>query len=216
MSTELKSLKWWLIYGPPRTGTSYLSRLISERSTYLVSDWGLGNIINRLDNVRDLNIEKFKLDLIENILASARRGGGKVIDLCYKQATLLPAELDQLTTMFGAPQRKIFCVRDPAGFMASAVKKFPNFTSEDLENRYLRNLAVYEKIGGDIIEYGPKLSHGSLKEFVSPINLPNSTEEFKFRGSERPDLVSDQMQEAYENFISKYFDSPEDCFKIFE
>ena len=44
-------LRWWLVYGPPpRTGTSYLLKLIKFCSILYVSDWGLGPV---LDSVPD-------------------------------------------------------------------------------------------------------------------------------------------------------------------
>ena len=38
-------LKWIYIYGPPRTGSTYLLRQIRKKSIHSISDWGLGMIL---------------------------------------------------------------------------------------------------------------------------------------------------------------------------
>lgn len=207
MTDTADTFKWWLIYGPPRTGTSYLSRLIAGRSRYLVSDWGLGNIVNGLGRVRELDLDRFRSDLRANILASARRGGGQMIDMVFKQALMKPEELQEMTTLFGAPGRIIFCIREPAGFVASAVKKFPHFTAADLESRYIRMFSIYNEIGGDIIDYGPYLTTDGLEAFIAPLAAPRGMEPFAFKGEERFDLVTDAMRTAYASFRARHFPS---------
>ncbi|MFV1874460.1 hypothetical protein [Nioella sp.] len=214
MQIDRDNFKWWLIYGPPRTGTSYLSRLVARRARHLVSDWGLGHILNNLDKVNDLNTDRFLNDFAQIVLESARRGGGQYLDLCFKQAIMLPAELTQLSKMFGEPQRRIFCIRAPAGFVASAIKKFPRFTPTDLEERYVKMFRIYDQIGGDILEYGPQLSIDDLSSFLAPMKLPPNTEDFVYRGSERTDLVTPRMQEVYENFKDKHFNGPGAAFAL--
>ena len=58
-----------------------------------------------------------------------------------------------LTKIFGEPKRKIFCFREPNGYIASAAKKFADQKLENLKNLYLRNFLICEQVGGDIMEY---------------------------------------------------------------
>jgi len=214
MRIDRTTFKWWLIYGPPRTGTSYLSRMIGKRARYLVSDWGIGHLVNGLDRVRELDKDRYLSELAVTILDGARRGGGARLDLCYKQALLLPEELKQVTKMYGAPERRIFCIREPASFMASASKKFPNFSSKDLEKRYVMAFSTYDEVGGDIVEYGPRLTQDTLGDFIAPLTIPQGTEKFEYRGSERPDLVTPLMQQTYEDFRRAHFDGPDKAFVL--
>ena len=39
-------LTWWLIYGPPRSGTTHILRMVKACSTLYVSDWGLAPILD--------------------------------------------------------------------------------------------------------------------------------------------------------------------------
>ena len=98
---QQSGLKWWLVYGPPRTGSSYLVRLIKTCARLYINDWGLrpilapipGWIEAKTNPARDFitfDHERFIQDISSNILDNAYAGDGNQIDLVYKQVILHP------------------------------------------------------------------------------------------------------------------------------
>ena len=100
-------------------------------------------------------------------------------------------------------------MRDPAGYMASAEKKFDQVTHDRLRSAYLRSFDLFDQIGGDVFEYGPAQSRVKLRAYLDAIGFPTNavTEErlkaFAFRGAQKPELVTPQMQSRYDQFVSR-------------
>lgn len=198
------AFKWWLIYGPGRSGTSYVSRWVARCAGREVSDWGLGTILNGLEGVQGIDRDRLRQDIRNNIVDSARAvqilPGGKKLDLVIKQAGITHAEYAQLVKMFGPPQRAIFCLRDPDSYMASAAKKFDKAPLRSLQDTYRRMFAEYARIGGNVLHYGPHLTTEAVLAFLEPLPLRSHLEEFVYRGTDRPDLVTPEMRQDFEAF----------------
>lgn len=190
-------LRWWLVYGPVRSGTTLMSDLARTHTRYLVSDWGLHQSLSpplsrtpeAYDAVRPQRA------LLAEVLSACRTGASGPLDLVYKQANLRRPELDALTRVLGPPERTILCLRDPAGFMASAIRKFPDVALDELrENNYLGTLDVWEDLGGDVFLYHPEVSGQEYRSFLAP--LPLTQEEaarVRYSGSAAPELTTDAM-----------------------
>jgi hypothetical protein len=73
---------------------------------------------------------------------------------------------------------------------------------------------IYDQIGGDILDYGPQLSEDALCDFLAPMTRPSETEEFVYRGSERPELVTPLMQDTYDSFRARHFSGPDAAFAL--
>lgn len=204
MQADDTPFRWWLIYGSGRSGTSYIGRWAARGAGREVSDWGLGAVVAPLEKTAGIDKDRFRRDLRANVLANARPvkllPGGKSLDLAYKQAGLSRAEYLQLEKMFGPPERTIFCLRDPDGYMASAVKKFGENLVDSLRATYRRIFSEYRAIGGDVIHYGPHLITKIVAEFLAPLPVRDEIGAFVYRGEERPDLVTPQMRIDYETF----------------
>jgi hypothetical protein len=202
-------LRWWLVYGATRSGTSYMTELIEACSSLWASDWGLGVFLAGLQEwleLRSLPIheyitfdaERLLRDLSWNILDNAYRGRGTDLDLVYKEAALKPEEYLLLTRMWGAPERVIFCLREPAGYMASAIRKFPLATLETLQASYVEALQCYLKVGGDIFAYSADHSLADYVEFLAPLDLARrELPAFLYTGTQAPEETSAEMWRAY-------------------
>ena len=210
--SESTDKSWWFVYGSGRTGTTYLYRLLATNAVHLVSDSGVGRLLNTLHLVELLDHQRYLSDLSGNILDNARRGGGRSIDLVFKQANSTVAEYTQLVAMFGEPQRKLFCMRNPAGYIASATKKFEGAKIEQLRRKYTASYEMYEKVGGDVLEYGPDLDARHIMNYLEEagFQMNNKTEdlltEFKYSGSQSDELVTQPMRNVYNEFLSKIAD----------
>ena len=202
-------LRWWLVYGAPRSGTSYMYDLVKQCARLHTSDWGLGEILAAAHQWRAVRSsvaqewilfdwERLLRDLSANILDNAYAGLGDQIDLVYKQAKLEPDEILILSAMWGPPERTIMCLREPAGFMASAARKFPTASVEDLQQNYVKCLDVFWQAGGDLFEYGPGLTTNDYVAFLRPLRFQESRlTPFEYRGKQDLALVTDAMWEAY-------------------
>ncbi len=212
--------RWWLVYGPPRTGTTYITRLISSCSKLFVSDWHLQHILRPLSDRKDIKFdqERFFKDVSNNILDNAHMSKGKrlktlesiflrraqYIDLVFKQQGLSFEEYNTLIRMWGKPERKIFCFREPAGYISSARKKFFQHTLNQDQRIYVRSLDTYEKIGGDIIEYTADLNIEDYILFLKPLELEkNSLEKFKYKGNQTNEDITEEMWSVYQSFKEK-------------
>jgi hypothetical protein len=207
MTARTPDLTWWLIYGPGRSGTTYLTKLASYGAARVASDWGLGAVLAGLDRARGIDKARYLQDLRDNVLASARPMGTRVstrLDLVYKQAGIDTREYGHLCAMFGPPQRAVFCMRAPESYMASAVKKFPHLAPARLQDIYRRMFAEYRAIGGDIIHYGPDLDLPTLRAFLRPLALGRKVAPFDYKGEERPDLASPAMRADFEAFRAEF------------
>ena len=194
----MKKLKWWLVHGPERTGTTYMVGLITTSAKQFVSDWGLTNMLKLTPDFGYIKFDKERAlrDISNNILDNADPGGGDQIDLVYKQAALILDEFEKLKLMWGNPERIIFCYRDPAGYMASALKKFPKRSLEKHQWNYIKILRDYKSIGGEPFEYSSHNTSNMYLEFLKPLNLGEIIP-FEFRGDYDNENTSAEMWEAY-------------------
>lgn len=200
-------LNWWLVYGPPRCGTTYMARLISNCSKRLVGDWGLRGLLVGVESVRNagrrsLDRERVFKDISKNILDNSKTGnGGSELDLVFKQAGLTSQEYNVITRLWGAPKRIIFCFREPSGYIASAQKKFcqPN---EVLQERYCKAYEEYNSIGGECFEYQQNKSLDDYICFLSPLTFANSEElpKFIYKGEEKQEDTNQKMWKLYFHF----------------
>jgi hypothetical protein len=202
-------LRWWLVYGPPRSGTSYMMRLIKTCSRLYVSDWSLGIFIARIPDwlqfrshpVHDyitFDPDRLLSDISSNILDNAYAGDGDQLDLIYKQAGMPPKVVQTLSRMWGPPERMIFCLREPAGYMASSAKKFTEGSRERRQEVYIQSVNSYLEVGGEIFEYTPELSLSDYLAFLEPLNFEGKRlPPFGYRGEQDQDAVSEEMWYAY-------------------
>tara|TARA_B100001093_G_C26858943_1_gene1028896 strand:+ start:8942 stop:9577 length:636 start_codon:yes stop_codon:yes gene_type:complete len=197
---SIKKKKWIFIYGPGRTGSTYLLRLIRKVAKCSVSDWGLGSILKPFTSMPGgIDKEKFLQDLAKNLLESSRRNDVGQLDLVIKSASGNAEEFECYQKMFGPAQRVIFTIREPSGYMASAIRKFSDHNIEDLQISYLTMLSLYQCIGGEIFDYKSKLKTENYLNFLSPLNFESEgLEIFEFKGKKADDLVTEEMNSAYE------------------
>lgn len=202
-------LRWWLVYGPPRSGTSYMLRLAKSCSVLYVSDWGLGPVLDPVpdwlndrsasafDYIR-FDYKRFLKDISNNILDNAYLGNGIQLDLVYKQATLGPNQYQVFVRMWGPPARAIFCIREPAAYIASAVKKFIYDSVERLQQVYIDSMDSYLHIKGDMFEYTPELHVSDYTSFLEPLNLEGKRlVPFRYGGEPDHEHVTEEMWSAY-------------------
>ncbi len=174
---------------------------IGANARLRIGDWGLRHGLGLppdLPHVR-FDRERARADFSRNVLANAPSGGGRAIDLVYKSAQLRPDELEALTALWGPPARTIFCVREPSGYMASAIRKFPDVDVQAFRDEYVADIVAFAEIGGDPFVYHPDLTTEDYRRFLSPLAVPSGPEhEFTYRGDRADHLVTDDMVEAFE------------------
>lgn len=200
-----RHLRWWLVYGPVRSGTTYMMSVIGANARLQIGDWGLRHGLGLPPDLPHVRFDRrrARADFSRNVISNAPSGGGGTLDLVYKSAQLRRDEFDALIEMWGAPQRVIFCVREPSGYLASACRKFPDVDVQAFRDEYLRDLATFEEIGGDVFAYGPHLTTDAYREFLAPMTIPEGADhEFTFRGSAADDLVTPDMVQAFERIDS--------------
>jgi hypothetical protein len=202
-------LKWWLVYGPPRCGTTHMLRMVKACAILYVSDWGLAPILEPIPewmsyySSPDFDYIKFDYDrfvksISDNILDNAFPGTGVQLDFAYKQATLGLSEYQTLVNMWGPPARIIFCMREPSGYMASAIGKFTYETLETLRQTYIRSMSAYLVIGGDVFEYTPDLGVEDYISFLEPLDFEGKwIPPFEFKGEQDHKNATEEMWEAY-------------------
>lgn len=202
--------RWWLVYGPPRSGTTYMHRILISCAALHVSDWGLAPVLKPIPDWLEIRASKdfgyirfdyqrFLSDISRNILDNAYLGSGDQLDLVYKQATLRPSEYETLISMWGQPERAIFCIREPAGYMASAKRKFIYDTVERLQQVYIDSVASYSRIRGDLFEYGPELTVSDYTSFLQPLSFEGKRlPPFRFTGVEDLEDTNETMRNSYD------------------
>jgi len=184
-------------------------QLVKLGSVLYVSDWGLGLMLDAVpgwlekraapvfDYIR-FDYNRFFKNISDNILDNAYVGGGSQLDLVYKQATLHPPEYKTMVRMWGPPERAICCIREPAGYIASAVKKFINNTVEELQQVYVNSLSSYEEIKGDVFDYTPELTVLDYVSFLKPLDLEGKElEPFQYQGEQDRENTTEEMWSAY-------------------
>ncbi len=204
-----KQLRWWCVYGSTRSGTTYISRLAKSCATLWTGDWRLGEFLVGIEAWREVralpahehiefDYERLLRDVSRNIIDNAYSGDGDQLDFVYKQAALRPKEYKTLVNMWGPPERLIFCLREPSGFIASAQKKFPRRTVENLQDHYVMCLDYYEQIGGEICEYNPELRLEDYIDFLKPLDFSQvELPPFRFKGVQEEGNTNPAMWDAY-------------------
>ena len=100
--------------------------------------------------------------------------------------------------MWGQPERSIMCLREPAGYMASAARKFPAASVERLQEIYVKSLSAFWQAGGDVFEYRPGLATADYVDFLRPLRFEGlRLTPFEYRGKQDLEHVTDAMWEAY-------------------
>ncbi len=201
--------KWWLVYGPPRVGTTYMTRCISLDSKRMISDWRLANLLELVARPLEFEHKKIKReyirfdlnralkDISNNLLESAHIGHGNYLDLVYKQAGMdILNCYESLVSMWGEPERKIFCYREPKGYMGSALKKFTHLTIKELRHNYIQCLSLYFILGGDVFEYKRDLTEYDYVQFLSPLCIEKDIESFNYSLNESENVTT-KMLSAY-------------------
>lgn len=204
-----KHPKWWFIHGAGRSGTTYMLGLFNSNSRKFASDIGLGRILNPLEQVLGIDRNRYLGELADNVYDTAKKGWGKDIDLVFKQANSSIREYQHLISMFGPPDRSLFCLRDPGGFMASATKKFATAEPARLRDAYIRSFDLYQETGGDILHYGPNLTRENVSTYLRTINFRHNAvtrkrlNRFRYSGTESPELGSAEMCQCYQRCIAE-------------
>jgi hypothetical protein len=193
-----------------------MTRIAATASIRLVSDWHLSGLLGFTPEHAYIKLDRDRAlrDLSANVLDNSMVFHGTQLDLVFKQTSMAEHEYRMLVRMWGDPSRKIFCIREPAGYAASVVQKFPDWALSRVQSGYIRAFTTYQAIGGDIFEYSESLSIEPYIEFLSPtVSARKVKERFQFRGSYRPELVSEEMRHAYRAFKRKHALSifPRDC-----
>jgi hypothetical protein len=194
-------LRWWLVYGPVRSGTTLAADLVAAHTRWVVSDWGLHAALTEpLRKPPDrYDVARPHRALLAEVLAACDTGKNGILDLVYKQANLRQPEYDALVRVLGVPERTIFCLRDPAGFMASAVRKFPDAGMDNLQSsNYVGTIDEWSRIGGDVFLYHPKVTGDDYAQFLRPLQLSDSARaSVRYSGSAAPELTTEQMWQRF-------------------
>jgi hypothetical protein len=185
-------------------------QLIKTCAKLYINDWGLGAILAPIPGWLEFKLaphrdfitfdhHRFLRDISSNILDNAYAGDGEQLDLVYKQVALRSNEYQALVEMWGPPVRVIFCLREPAGYIASAIKKFTHHSYvEELQRMYVDAIDSYMQIKGDIFEYTPELSVADYVSFLQPLNLEGKRlPPFQHRGEQDHERVIEEMWHAY-------------------
>jgi hypothetical protein len=209
----INNVNWVLVYGPPRTGTSLLSRLLSFNSKFMIVDVGL-HFARKYPKAANWDPKlalKYYHKTYLNLLYHSHEGTWfykkpftRPIDIVIKQAALRVEDYELLCQFFGPPKRKIFCIREPSSYCSSHLKKFnkPNNVYEDYE----RAIDAYNKIGGEIVDYSSSLDLYSYEKilFGKILGIPTTLKYKVYPNSEsslKP--IYDEFKRKNKSFISK-------------
>jgi len=195
-------LRWWLVYGPVRSGTTLMANLLAPHSRWMVSDWGLHAVLEGplSSTPASFDLREMRRRVLVEVLSSCETGHGGPLDLVYKQANLRRPEYDALVDVLGPPERVIFCLRDPAGFMRSAVRKFPEVELDNLRViNYVGTIEEHERIGGEVFLYSPDVTGTDYARFLAP--MPVSAEQqaqVRYTGGADDASTTPEMWAAFE------------------
>lgn len=205
-------LRWWLVYGPVRSGTTLMTNLIAPHCRWVVSDWGLRHVLGGpLSNPpATYDSRSWERSFLAEVLASCRTGHGGPLDMVFKQANLRLPEYESLVTLLGPPERSIFCLRDPAGFMRSARQKFPDHSLEHLQEfNYLGTGEEHAHIGGEVFLYHPDVTGDDYAAFLQPLSVSVAErDQVRYTGSGAPELTTDEMWQMYERLLAVAVNAP--------
>ena len=196
------ALRWWLVYGPVRSGTTLMSRLLAAHSSAVVSDWGLHAVLaGPLSSTPPaFDLRRMRSAVLSEVLSACATGRRGLLDVVYKQANLRKPEYDALVQVFGEPERIVFCLRDPAGFMQSAVRKFPDTDLDNLRSfNYVGTIDEHAVIGGDVFLYSPDVTGADYARFLLPVPISaEEQEKVRYTGSTADELTTPEMWAAFE------------------
>lgn len=205
-------LRWWLVWGPVRSGTTLMTDLVAEHARWVVSDWGLAaGLTPPQSQVPDsFDARRPQRAMLAEVLASCRTDSSGPLDLVYKQANVRVSEAATLSALLGPPERTIFCLRDPAGFMRSAVRKFPDIPLDNLQHiNYLGTIKEHQFIGGEVFLYHPEVTGADYAEFLRPLVLGREAcESVRYTGSASPELATPDMWEAFHQLSAVAVNGP--------
>ena len=91
-------LRWWLVYGPVRSGTTLMTDLLAPHARYVVSDWGLRHVLGGpLSNPPErFDPARYQRPFLAEVLAACDRKRRGPLDLVFKQANLRLPEYEVL------------------------------------------------------------------------------------------------------------------------
>jgi hypothetical protein len=199
-----RKIKWWLVYGIPRSGTSYVTRLIGNCSRMVINEIILLKAGLKPKLIPHMNTR----DIKSKVLKMAQRGGGKQLDIVLKTPFLNVNKYNILVRILGEPQRKIFCVREPTAYFASAREKFPSLPARVLEKYYIKRLNAYKEIKGDILLYGPDSGIEDYISFLQPLKIKKEyAETFLYKRHAISAQAPPNMLMAYQEFSKKFIEA---------
>ena len=199
-------LRWWLVYGAARTGTTYMVDMIANAARLKVSDWCLDRILQLTPAYDYVKFDRQRAlrDISDNIIDNAYFGQRGDLDLVFKEANLEIPEYETLVQMWGKPERTIFCFRQPAGYISSGQKHFSgeiHIPIPRLQELYVKLFENHRTIGGDPFEYGPHLKLDDYLSFLKPLKIDKaSCQPFAYKGEDKNEFTTDAMWKAYHGF----------------
>jgi hypothetical protein len=205
-------LRWWLVYGPVRSGTTLMADFASGHSRWEVSDWGLHAALTEPLSQPPAGYDprRPRRALLAEVLAACGTGHSGRLDLVYKQANLRAKEHDILVDLIGPPERRIYCLRDPASFMGSAVRKFPDIDLDNLrEINYIGTSQEHARIGGEVFLYHPAVTGDDYADFLRPLTISaEQRASVQYSGSAAPELTTDPMWAEYHRLVELATNAP--------
>jgi hypothetical protein len=200
-------LRWWLVYGPVRCGTTLMADLVAGHARWEISDWGLhAALAGPLGHDRaGFDRTRPRRALLAEVMAVSARNRRAPIDVVYKQANVRADEVAAVEDVLGPAERRIFCLRDPAGFMQSAVRKFPTTELENLrESNYIGTIDEHERVGGDVFLYHPDVTGDEYARFLHPLAIDATARaSVRYTGSSAEELTTPAMWEAFERLAAR-------------
>lgn len=205
MMKKKSKLRWWLIYGSGRSGTTYMVDMIASKARLKISDWTLYQMLKLTPGSSYIHFDRDRAlrDISHNLLDNAERIEPKGdLDLIFKQADMEPHEYTMLVKMWGEPERKIFCFRQPAGYIASAEKLFSEMlTVSQMQELYVMSFDHYKVVGGEPFEYGSHLSLDDYLQFLKPLAIRREDcKPFRYKGEDKDEFTTEAMWNAYKGF----------------
>ena len=94
-----RRLDWWLVYGPVRSGTSYMMHLIGSNARLRIGDWGLRHGLGLPPDLPHVAFDRdrARADVSRNVLTTAPAGGISVA--AYEKMRIF-ANSDSASTEF--------------------------------------------------------------------------------------------------------------------
>ncbi|MBT7064202.1 MAG: hypothetical protein HN923_05870 [Euryarchaeota archaeon] len=170
-----ESYSWDLIYGLPRSGTTYLYHQMIQKSRFGISDWDLQFFLPALKEIGESDRTPIsKTEIISflrtRIESNAPPGAGSSIDFVIKQVNTTPDEVMLLTEiMDSAPRNIYFLYREPQSWLPSAMKKY-GIDKQSASDLYVKCFENFRLIGGSPIDY-----HHDIEGILQELNIKPNT-----------------------------------------